>query len=256
MNNPNSLDSANAKKPKKQNWFLPIVVAFIVALWSVTLAIFFLFVIWALRLNPKSELSLVVTDAEKKICAANYTWLRNSSFITIPVFFVALLQDVPPALAVLFPFIFHISLIRRLKTESLYVYRHTQQSLLMLLLRAASASIIFSIFDVDGGFWLFALVNGSLWLFGTNWIIVQVNRNTCWLMQRKGEKIILSENTEPEKHETPIMDKELASMLDSLNADSIKTAKEKALHAFQTGTPTIKKHAVAVLAKLGEVETF
>ena len=164
--------------------------------------------------------------------------------------------DVPPAMAVLIPFVFHVGLIRKLKTESLYVYRHTQQSLLMLFLRAASASIIFYIFDVDGGFWLFALVNGSLWLFGTNWIVVQVNRNTCWLMERKGEQILLPASTQSEKGKTSLEDKELEAMLKSLDAPGTTTARQKAMHAFRTGTPELKKRAITVLSQLGEVEKF
>jgi hypothetical protein len=249
-------DSAKAGKPKKHNWFVPIIIAFIVAFWSVTIALFFLLIVFAWRLNPKSDLSDVITVAEKKICETNYRWLRNSSFITIPVFFIALIMGRPPAIAALIPFVFHISLLRRLNTESLYVYRHTQQALLLLLVRAAAASLIFSTFYGSEGFWAFVIVNGSLWLFSTNWEISQVMLNRCWLMEHKGEKITFFRAIESDKPDTLMMDKELAGMLDSLNADSLKVAKDKALHAFQSGTPAIKKRAVAVLTKLGEVEKF
>jgi hypothetical protein len=245
-------DSAKAGKPKKHNWFVPIIIAFIVAFWSVTIALFFLLIVWAWRLNPKSELSDVITVAEKKICETNYRWLRNSSFITIPVFFIALIMGTPPAIAALIPFVFHISLLRRLNTESLYVYRHTQQALLLLLVRAAAASLIFSTFYGSEGFWAFVIVNGSLWLFSTNWEISQVMLNRCWLMEHKGEKIILP-NAKPDIVAT---NTEHNETLKSADARDVATAREQALQSFRTGTPEMKKRAFTVLTGLGEVEKF
>lgn len=220
----------------------------------IAIALFGFAILLTLRLSPKMELSTIVTADEKKICESNYKWLRNSSFITVPVFLIAV-SFLHPVLATIIPMIFHISLIRKLKTNSLYVYRHTQQALCLILLRAGTAALIFSFF-YSGGFVLFLLANGLLWLFGTNWGISQVNRGDCWLMQRKGEKIILPETTEPEKPDNPIVDTELDDMLKSLDAKGTLAAKQKALDAFRTGTLKIKKRAVEVLSKLGEVEKF
>ncbi|HUE99284.1 MAG TPA: hypothetical protein VMN99_08505 [Anaerolineales bacterium] len=246
----------NIRAGKKRNWILPIIIAIVLSFWNMYIAFLYFAIVWILRLDPKEQLSNVVTEDDKKTSATNHQWLRNSAFITIPVFFVALLFDNPPVVAALVPFIFHIPLINRLKTKSLYVYRHTQQSLMLLLLRAASASIIFSIFYLDEGFWPFVLINGSLWLFGTNWEISQVRRNDCWLMRRRGEAIVVPDtHTVKPPSEPPLKEGEFDGLLRSL-PDLGHTARQRALNAFRTSTPEIRIKAVRILTELGEVEKF
>ena len=241
-------------KKGSQNWLLPIIVAFVVALWNVSLAIVYLMVVWVLRMDPNKELSHIVTDDERKICEKNYKWLRSSSFFTIPVFAIALFFDAHPFIAAFLPFLFHIRLIGRLQTESMYVYRHTQQALFLLLLRAGTAIAIFSNFYLDV-FWLFVIVNGALWLFGTNWEISQVKRNDCWLMRRRGEKILVPQI--PAAADQPVeLDKAKTDMLENITTTEKKIEIKNSLTTFRAGTPLERKKAVLILAELGEVEKF
>ena len=243
---------------KKKNWIWPIVIAVILAIWNFSFALFYLLIVWILRLDPKTNLSHLVTDKEKKICERNYKWLRNSSFITLSIFFILLFVDIQPAVAAMIPFVFHIPLIRRLKTENLFVFRHTQQSLLLLIARAGTATIIFSLFSLDSSaFWIFVLVNGSLWLFGTNWEIKQVLHNDCWLMQQREEAVAIRDAQPVEETlDGLVIDKELKDSLKTLDKKGSRATKQKSLDAFRTGTPEARKRAVLVLSELGEVEKF
>jgi len=233
-----------------KSWIPHLIIALILALWNISFAFFYLLTVWILRLDPKADLSHQVTDDEKKVCETNNKWLRNSSFITIPIFIIAIYMDVPPAIAALMPFVFHINLASRLRTDNLFVYRHTQQALFLLILRAATAMIIFSFFGLDEGFELFVLVNGSLWLFGTNWEIKQVKNNDCWLMRRRGEEIILPIS------DIPALDEDVNETLNSIDTKIKNTTVKKSLTAFRSGTPEERKKAVLVLSQLGEVEKF
>jgi len=236
-----AMDAPYKKPNDPKKWILPFIIAIVLTLWSFGFSLIFLAIVWIMRLDPKSDLSHRVTDAEKKICERNYNWLRNSSFITIPVFFIAMYMDAPPIVAVSITFIFHIPIIQRLKTENLFVFRHTQQALYLLILRAMTAIVIFWIYYLDEGFWLFVLVNGSLWLFGTNWEIKQVKNNDCWLMRRRNEEIIV----------------EVESPSDSpIDAKTRNTKIKQSLQTFRTGTPDEREKAVLTLSQLGEVEKF
>lgn len=244
-----------------KSWIVPFVIACVVSFWSVSLAFVYLLILWVLRLNPKKKMSPLVTPDGKKICEKNYKWLRNSSFFTVPVFLIALVLDAHPAIAAFLPFLFHIRLIGRLQTENLYVYRHTQQSLYLLLLRAGTAIAIFSLasyFDgMNEGVWLFVIINGSLWLFGTNWEIAQVKQNDCWLMRRRDEEIILAMETPDLLIDTPaLMDKETEKQITSIDTKTKNTRVKQSLQTFRTGTPDEKKKALRVLSELGEVEKF
>ncbi|HEY5731232.1 MAG TPA: hypothetical protein VLA72_01835 [Anaerolineales bacterium] len=231
-----------------KSWIIPFIIAAVVAIWNVLLAIVCLLIVWVLRLNPKKELSHIVTNKERLVCEKNYKWLRNSSIFTVPVFLIALFLDVHPAIAAFLPFLFHVRLIGRLGTENLYVYRHTQQALFLFLLRAGTAIAIFSYFYLDG-FLFFVIVNGSLWLFGTNWEISQVKRNDCWLMRRRGEEILSKE----------IVPMEKPSLKDEIKYKTSKEKKaevKKSLNTFRAGTREERIKAVLILAELGEVEKF
>lgn len=258
-NEVNVNDIPVSEKPKRLGWLLYIGIACIIAIWTIWGALFFLAVVWVMRLNPKPYSTNIPTpsDLDRDSVKGTYTWLLISPVLTMPTMIIAseLIGNYSfndYVLAALIPLIFHTPLFFRLNAKSVFVYRHAQLAILLIALRAGAAAFAFNAESLG----LFVLVNGSLWLFGSNWARNQAVRKECWLMQRKGERIVLPENAEPEKHAPPITDKELANMLESLNTDSIKSAKEKALHAFQTGTPTIKKRAILVLTKLGEVEKF
>jgi len=239
-----------------KSWIVPIIIAIVLALWNVSLAIVYLLVIWVLRLEPKKELSHIVTDDTKKICEKNYKWLRNSSVIAVPIFFIALNMGAYTFIAAFLPFVFHLALIGRLQTEKLYVYRHTQQALLLLLIRAGAAIAIFSSYYLNG-FWIFIIINGSLWLFGTNWEIAQVKRDDCWLMRRRGEEIILAMETPDLPIDTStLMDKETEKQITSIDTKTKNTRIKQSLQTFRTGTPDEKKKALRVLSELGEVENF
>ncbi len=262
---PKAAQSSSALKTQRsqtrnwQIWFRYFFIALLIAIWTIWGALFFLAVVWIMRLNPEpySPAAPTPSDLDKDSAKGVYTWLLISPALTLPTLFMAEAILGPSindqVLAALIPLIFHIPLLFRLNKKQLFIYRHTQLAILLVALRAGMTALALNTNDPET---LFLLGNGSLWLFGTMWARNQVIRGECWLMQRKGETIIMSESVEPDKHDIPIIDKELAGMLDSLNTDSVKAAKEKALHAFQTGTPTIKKRAVAVLAKLDEVEKF
>ena len=250
----NAAGQTRSAKKGSQNWLIPIIVALVVAFWNVSLAIVYLIGVWVLRLNPNKELPHIVTDEQRKACEKNYKWLRNSSFFTIPVFLVAFFFDAHPLIAVFLTFLFHIQLIGRLQTENLYVYRHTQQALFLFLLRAGTAIAIFSYFYFDG-FWLFVIINGSLWLFGTNWEIAQVKRNDCWLMRRRGEEILVPKI--PVGVDQPVeLDKATTDMLKSITSREKKAEIKSSLTTFRAGTPLERKKAVLILAELGEVEKF
>ena len=227
----NSTGQTRSAKKGSQNWLMPIIFALVVAFWNVSLAIVYLIGVWVLRLNPNKELPHIVTDEQRKACEKNYKWLRNSSFFTIPVFLVAFFFDAHPLIAVFLTFLFHIQLIGRLQTENLYVYRHTQQALFLLLLRAGTAIAIFSYFYFDG-FWFFVIVNGSLWLFGTNWEIAQVKRNDCWLMRRRGEEILVPQK--PVGTDQPVeLDKATTDMLKSVTKRKNKAEIKSSLTTFR-----------------------
>lgn len=248
-------DTTKHVQKRSQSWLIPIIIALVIAFWNVSLAIVYLLIVWVLRLKPKEELSHIVTDEERKDCEKNYKWLRNSSFFTIPLFFIALFSNnAHPFVAAFLPFLFHIRLIGRLKTENLYVYRHTQQSLFLLLLRAGTAIAIFSSFYMSG-FLVFIIVNGSLWFFGTNWEIKQVKTNDCWLMRRRGEEILVPQISISDDKPV-VLDKATTDMLKNVTKEEKKAESQKTLNIFRTGTRQDRKKAVLILAELGEVEKF
>jgi len=251
-------------KPKRMGWLLYFGIAFIIAIWTALGALFFLAVVWVLRLNPGSDVSFVLGKNDKKTAQRVYTWLFFSSFITVPIFIGAAANASynstinERVLAALMPLIIHAPLLLGLTSKSAFVYRHTQQGILLIALRAGMASLAaINVEDhIENTLLLFVFGNGALWLIGSIVGWSQVSSGKCWFMERKGEAIISSESTKPEKSKTPVIDKELDDMLKHLDAKGKLAAKQKALHAFQTGTPASKKRAVEILSKLGEVETF
>ena len=254
--NKNDSQTASSRSVKQSNqgwksWIPFIGMALVIAFWTISGALFFIVIIWITRLNPKTEISSIITDEHKSIGRSIYQWLLISSVFTTPFsIFLSILLDsniYGHVLATCIPLILHFHLLFNIR-NSLYIYRHTQQALALLVLRAAVAAWALYDFNIA----LFLLGNGSIWLFGSIWGFSQIKRGKCWLMEQRGE-IAIPETT---KVDSPQMDKELEDMLKSLNAKDTLAAKTKALNAFRAGTPETKRRAIEVLSTLGEVEEF
>jgi len=250
-------------KPKRIISLLYIGLALIIAIWTTLGALFFLAVVGVLRLNPKADIQANPTEKDIKVSRNIYRWIWLLPIIGVPWFGIATLaldsysSGNERMAAALYPLIVYTPLLLYLNSKSLFVYRHAQQAILLVAARAglAGSAIILNDYPMEG-LGLFLIFNGALWLFGNIWAGTQVNRKECWFMKRKGEKISLPATIQPTQMSTPASQSEIEEILKSLNVKGILDAKEKALHAFQTGTPPIKKRAIIVLEKLGEVEKF
>jgi hypothetical protein len=155
--------------------------------------------------------------------------------------------------AALTPLVLHIPLLFGLTSKSRFVYRHTQQGILLIALRAGLASLAVSVGRYpDDGLWLFLLGNGMLWLFGSIWGRNQISRNDCWLIRRKREAIDVAfdkaGNLAPHTH--------LQKSRDFLQGSRTAEAKEHALAAFRRGNREIRTQAVWLLEVMEEVEKF
>ena len=244
-----------------RKWILPIILAAIIAIKTIAGGLFFLAVLWLMRLNPKLYHKTIPfpSDADKKIAKRIYTWLLLSPFITVPVFVISALNLSYQSsinervLCALIPLIFHIVLLFGFDSKSSFVFRHTQQAILLVALRAGMAALAVNIGSSPGdGLGLFILGNGSLWLFGSLWGRNQVIRGECWWAKRKGEIILHTieqlEMLSPQEniqHSKQLMQK-------SRN----DAAANHALIAFRFGDSEIRNQAVDILDKLGEVEMF
>ena len=242
-------------------WILYAGIAFLIALVTPWGALFFLAVVWLIRQDPNPGSSFAIGNPEKKTARRVYTWLFISPILTIPVLIGMLFSLSYPEsttnehiLTTLVPLIFQAPLVAGLTSKSTFVYRHTQQGILLVALRTGMATWAISLgaYPYDG-FWLFLLGNGALWLFGSLWGWNQIRQGQCWLMTRKGQKVISEENS---KLDTPHMNQELDVILKSLNMKERLAAKNKALQAFRNGNPGGRQRAIEVLSSLGEVEEF
>jgi hypothetical protein len=133
------------------------------------------------------------------------------------------------------------------------VYRHTQQAILLVALRAGMATLAISVgsYPLDG-IWLFLLGNGSLWLLGSLWGLDQVSRGECWWMGQKGEtpaaKTAEAEEASPRTH--------LERSREFMKSYNAAEAKQHALAAFRGGDRQVRSQAVQLLSALHEVEEF
>ena len=243
-----------------QSPFAFISMALVIALWTIWGALFFLAVVWILRQNPGVDSSFTVTENEKKSAKGIYLWLLLSPLLILPVFVSLLLGvDFPEAgtntraLVTLIPSIFHFLLVMGLTSKSAFVYRHTQQAILLVGLRAGLATLAISVgsYPIDG-IWLFLMGNGSLWLLGSLWGLLQVSRGQCWLMEQKRETLAIqtgeAEDVSPQIH--------LARSTEFLQRYNAAEAKKHALAAFRGGDREIRSRAVKLLSALHEVEEF
>jgi hypothetical protein len=245
-----------------RSWIFYVAVALLISLWTMAGALYFLAVVWISRLDPKpysKEISFP-TNAEKKSARILYAWLMLSSFLTVPLFMIALFSLSSNAtinervLAALIPLIFHIPLLFGLSSKSTFVFRHTQQAILLISIRAGLASLSVSVTsDSFVGILLFLFGNGALWLVGSLWGWNQIRSGDCWLMKRKGHKLV---SAEAARVIVPEINPQLEDVVKSLDAKEVRTTKSQALQSFRSGNPEVRKRAVEVLAKLGEVETF
>jgi hypothetical protein len=244
-------------------WVLLIIVALLIASRTLAGALFFIAIAWLVRLDPKPHAKTypVPSDTDKKNVKRVYNWLFLSPFITLPIFIISIdkvSHSLRPSinervLAVLIPLIVHTFLLLGLRPKRFYVFRHTQQALFLIALRAGMASLAMNIGTYPGdGLVLFLLGNGSLWLFGTIWGRNQVFRSECWWMRRKGETIVCT--IEQMERLSPIENiKHSKQLMDNFQEDD---AVKHALMAFRYGDPKIKEQSVDILIELGEVELF
>jgi len=247
-------------------WLPYLGIALLLAFWSFWISVFFLFVVWIMQKNPPSNATYEVGTNEKNTAKRVYNWLFWSSLITVPMFsgimdglsyrastnervFIALL-----------PLIIHTPLLLGLTSKSAFVYRHTQQGILLMAIRATTAAIAAS----TDSWWIFIFGNGALWLFGTIWGRNQVILGECWWMSRKGEQVVVS-SKEPDSKLVLSKVEASSKLSPEINIERSKlfskqnqkgAAIEHALEAFRAGSPEIKKQAIQVLASLGEVEQF
>jgi hypothetical protein len=260
---PQAASEKPINQPNKgwQGWIVSIGISLFIAIWTIGGALIFLAFVWLMRLDPKpySKEIPVPTDTEKTTARRLYIWLILSPFITVPIFILATVflsqgsSTNERVIVALIPVIFYLPLLFGFTTKSPFVFRHTQQAIFLVALRAAAASFAISIGNPGDGLWVFFIGNGVLWLGGSFLGLNQIKRSDCWLMKRKGERTVSAEGA---KVDSPQMDQELEEMLKSLDAKDALAAKTKAINAFRTGTLETKRRAVEVLSKLGEVEEF
>lgn len=251
-----------AARPKKSSrrWIVYAVIAIVLSFWSIIAALFFLGVVWVLLRNPIGETTSFAGKDEKRTARRVYTWLFASSLFTVP-FFIYMVYvsysgsgtDDEHVVSALVPLLFQLPLLLGLASGSTFVFRHTQQGILLIALRAGVAAIALSIGSYpEDGLGLFLLGNGALWLFGSIWGWTQVSRGECWWMNRRGESVIQSGNElealEPEK--LIERSRQLINRYDS------KNAKAHALTAFRRGNLDVRLQAVKILDVLDEVEYF
>jgi hypothetical protein len=264
-----SSSTARRAKPSKggwRSWIGYVGLSLVISLWSIYAGLFFLMIVWILRQDPLHNSLLTLGDKDKSTARRVYTWLFVSSFITVPFFLIIVLSsysrnltDNELVLMAFTPLLFHLPLLLGLTSKNVFVFRHTQQGIVLIALRAGMAGLALTIGDdpTDGA-QLFLLGNGSLWLFGSLWGWAEINRGVCWWMRQKGETVL------------PLKGRDLTSTViqeslspqanldhsKSLRYDQKDLAKAHALIAFRLGDPAIKHQAVQVLDDLGEVESF
>ncbi len=244
-----------------QIWILYIGIAFILSVWTIWGALFFLATVWLLRMNPASDASLIISDNEKKTARRIYTWLFFSPLSTIPLLITLLLNssyESTPSLNQIVPIVLisalpHAFLLLGLSSKSVFVYRHTQQGILMIALRAGMAVLAINSLDSDMslGLGIFFLGNGLLWLFGSLIGWSQISHGESWFMQGKGETPITSdavENLPAQKH--------IEQSQVFIHRYKPDEAKKHALAAFRSRDREIKAQAVKLLRTLDEVEKF
>ena len=253
--------AGTARRPRRrwQSWLPYFGIALLLAIWTIWAALFFLAVVWLMRQPPGAGTEFKVGENEKKTARRVYTWLFWSSLLTVPMFMIALFtadntSTSGRVLAALIPLILHVPLLAGLTSKNGFVYRHTQQGILLISTRAAVAGLAASLGQDPGdGLLLFLFGNGALWLFGSIWGREQVNRGECWLMQRRGESIQTAvgrgvADLTPQIH--------LEKSREFIQQFKKEAAKAHALAAFRKGNRDDRLQALWALDVLEEVEKF
>lgn len=266
---PKATQKLPANESPKRNWQIWILyagIALILTIWTIWGALFFLAIIWVMRMNPGSDTAYTLTNNEKSTARRVYTWLFLSPLITVPIFIgtAGNASNNPTinkfVLAALIPLIIHAPLLLGLTSKSVFVYRHTQQGLLLIALRAGLASLAAINLENhwENTLLLFFFGNGFLWLVGSIVGWSQISSGKSWFMNYKSEQIILQKPPAAQVIQAVTEeDKKLEQLLNSMNATEKQTAKEKALEAFRSGIPgEVRKNAMNILSILGEVEKF
>jgi len=261
---PDSLTPAKRSTKGWRSWIGYIGIALLLALWSLAAALFFLGVVWILRQNPGPDATFEVGDEQKKKARRIYTWLFLSSILTVPFFLIMVIASYSGntttnqlVLAALVPVLFHLPLLLGLTSKSAFVYRHTQQGVLLVALRAGLASIAVSMgADPGEGAWLFLLGNGSLWLFGSLWGWIEIKRGSCWWMKQKRDvaRRGRAEPLPPEAGLSPENYMERGKWY--LQHQQKDAAKAYALEAFRHGNFEIRRQAIQLLGDMNEVGFF
>ena len=220
-----------------------------------------------------------------------YNWLLWAPFITVPWMVINKLNlgygagTASWTWAVLLPASIHIVLIIPARSENLYVKRHAQQALLLVLLRAFSTLVIVG-YSAGGGALLWVLVNGFLWIWGSRWGKKQVDNGDSWLMRFNVEEDLLPRSwsvTVKDEVIAPIREEKLqpspARIKASIDAANLSPAalpvrnalenahrhisnieSEKAvpelMYVFRAGPEDWRKLAIQMLKTLGQLETF
>lgn len=252
--------STNPEKPKSAGWIGYLALALIIAIWTVYGALFLLAVVWIMRQNPKRDSSHPVSDTEKNTAKRLYTWLFLSPLFTVPIFIISAISISSGSsvnqrvLTALIPLIFHIPLLLGFTSKSIFVVRHTQQSILLMAIRAGMASFSMSMGTSypSEAILLFIFGNGALWLFSSIWGWDQIGRGECWLMKHKGESPVITtgaiEDLTPQVH--------IERSREFIGKYKAEEAKNHALSAFRRGDREVKQQAVQILTNLHEVEKF
>jgi hypothetical protein len=243
-----------------KSWIAFLGIALLIAFWTIWGALFFLAVVWVLRQNPERASSYTVSADEKTIASRTYTWLFWSPILSIPVFMAMIFSVNSPSatvnqrvLTAMVPLIFHIPLLAGLSSKNVFVYRHNQQGILLMALRAGMASLSVNIetYPADG-LWLFGIGNVLLWLLGSIWGWNQISRAECWLMKQKSEMLIITsgefDELSPQTH--------IERSREFIGKYKAEEVKNHALAAFRNGDRAVKQQAVQILTNLHEVEKF
>jgi len=268
-----SVAAKNGGQPKSSNWVWPIIIAIALAFWSVIFALFFLAIVWVMRLNPDTEASEISSpsDKDRKRAMGTYTWLLLSPMLNVFILLILVFNAYSPnastnewVIVALAPLLIHLPVLFRLDSNSPFVFRHTQQAIFLLALRASMTALALNIGSYpEDGIWLFLLGNGSLWLFGSFWGRGQAYKGKGWWIKQKGEQILGKDNTasptvkdkdEPLQNTTPEKHIEYGKWYLKNNRKDF--AQKYALEAFRSGKSNTRRQAIDILHELGEVEKF
>jgi len=257
------------KKPGWKSWIWPVIIAILFSFWSVIFGLFLLANVWVMKLDPTTDSKKIPfpSDKDRKRAKGTYTWLLISAVPNILIFAIAVINLSSRSsanervLAALTPLIIHLPVLIRLDFKSPFVFRHTQQAVLLLALRASTAALALNVSRYpEDGIGLFLLANGFLWLFGSLWGRAQVNKGKGWWIEMRGETVLnqdsqnMSSDDVKDSQHSPEKSIEFSRWY--LKNNNKEAAIHHALVSFRNGKKDIRGQAVQLLNELGEVENF